>query len=174
MDAVLLGRADDQEVLQFCCCEDDAPDYIASVQRYVSILALRRDEHVVGLRDQDDDLIGIASFDRTVIGILPMQQPTDVRGWYLKAAAVDLDRQGDGISKALFDSTFEIMRHLDPSRSLIAAAVHRNNLPSIGACAKVGLDVYLPAPAGEDFHQLIGTVPGTTPPQFLAEAPDPG
>ena len=167
MRATLLGRTADDELAQFSCCPDDSPGHISAVQKYLAVFAQRQSAYVLGLRDENGTLVGVSAFDETTVKVLPVLNPTEVRGWHLDAVGIALSHQRRGYSKLLFDETFSVMHQLDPSRSLVVASVHYENEISIAACAAAGLEPYLPAEGEREFHELVGVVPGTSPPHWL-------
>lgn len=167
MNSSLLGRINDAELAAFCCCKEGAPDWQREVEDYLRGAAVRRAQYVLGLRKDEGELVGVSAFDPKSITGLPVRQPIEVRGWRLLAVGIALDDQGQGHARALFIETLTMMLRLDRSRSLVKARVHEDNTLSLRACASAGIEPHPPPVDG--YLQLIGAVPGTSPPDWFGE-----
>lgn len=168
MEGVLLGLADDRELTTFSCCTQGDADYHVEVETYVQALVLRRAQHVIGLRSAEGELVGVGAFDPVIASNLPLVLPEQTRAWHLKVIAVASDHQRQGVSRELIDHAFATMRTLDRTRSLIFARVHEENSASLRACANAGIECYQ-GPDSDCHFDLIGSVPGTTPPVWYGE-----
>ncbi len=157
--------ADDAEFAKFSCCPPDGAGWLREVENYVRVSALKRAEHVLVLRDDGSELLAVSAFDSRTIDFVPINHPIEVGGWHLYAVAVRLTDQRKGICAELFARTFEAMRTLNRTRSLVTADVHRHNDASIRACAKAGLES-LPRNENDDYVTLLGPVAGTRLPSF--------
>lgn len=165
MIASLLGRSHDAELAAFCCCSADAPRWRREVEDYLRTAVLRKADFVVGLRNDEGELVGVSGFNPITIKGLPVNRPTDLPGWNLVVVGVAEDHQRNGHGKALLKETLEIMAQADTTRTLVVARAHRENHASLSLCANAGIEA-LP-PLEGDYVRLIGGVPGTAVPDWI-------
>jgi RimJ/RimL family protein N-acetyltransferase len=154
-------RADDADFAGFCCCQTGASAWQVEVENYVRASVLGHAEEVLAFRDEEGELLAVSAFDRQQID-LPGAQPRELRGWHLQVVALRLDAQRNGHSAKVFTATFEAMRDLDKTRSVIRANVHKDNAASIKACSNAGFIELMPLDAEGDYWIWLGRVPGTT------------
>jgi len=131
MKSSLLSRLNDAEVAAFCCCAADAPGWQREVEDFLRASALRSTEHVVGLRDDEDRLVGVSCFDPVTITELPLPNPVKVRGWSLLVMGVAVDHQGNGHAKTLLRETLGRMKQIDETRTVLRARAHADNAVSL-------------------------------------------
>lgn len=141
------------------CCWDGAPNtpWAEEAENFVRAWMLGTVEHILLFRDQDA-LIAVSAFDRRKIEV-PLVAPRANPGWHLQVVAVTLDRQGHGLFDDVILGTFAEMRQLDPERVLITGSVHRENQRSFQACARHGIDYFLPR--DDHYVVVLGEVPET-------------
>lgn len=71
--------------------------------------------------------------------------------------AISLSRQGQNLSREVFDGIFSAMRDEDSDRILITGLVHIENVSSREAARRVGIDAFQPVEGG--YIRVIGNVP---------------
>jgi hypothetical protein len=152
--ATYAADLDDYAAFQ-CWDGDRAKPWIAEVQDYVRVSALRHALYNVAFWDEEGELVAASAFDPQPVRI-PLCSPAERPGWKLQALAICLEHQGQGHSRKVFAGTFAAMRELDARRTLVTASVHRDHRTSQEACERVGLTLLLPGP---EFHTLLGEVP---------------
>jgi hypothetical protein len=149
---------DDGDDFARFACWDGAPStaWVAEVENYIRVWALRHAKYVVAFRNELGELVAVAAFDDRVIGV-PLVNPVDHAGWHLLVIAIRLEDQRSGLSREVFDGVFAAMREVDPDRILYTAYVHRANRASFEACKRVDL---LPLHLkDEHYWVLLGEVP---------------
>lgn len=120
---------------------------------------LGHSEYVLAMRDEQGLLVAVSGFKRRLVEIVPVAQPIQQPGWHLHVMAVRLEHQQQEICGQAFVHTFDAMREIDDTRSLITAHVHKNHRPSLAACEKVGLEPLVPLGQDQDYWILLGRVP---------------
>jgi hypothetical protein len=155
--------ADDREFAKFCCCPAEAAAWQREPENYVRAHALRRADHVLTLRSDEDELVAVSAFNRSWAEHIPLVEPRRLPAWFLLVIAIRSQDQEKGLSAELFDHTFAAMREIDRTRSLVMARVHRQHRASLETCGKVGLEP-LALTDDEEYQDLLGMVPGTADP----------
>jgi RimJ/RimL family protein N-acetyltransferase len=148
---------DRDEYASFTCWDGaDGTPWLEEVQTFIRHWVLTRVPYVVSFRAGNGDLVGVGAFEERNIYV-PLVEPVQHEGWHLQVVGIRLEDQGKGLSRSVFRGIFEAMRQLDDGRVIYTAHVHKDNVPSIAACARVGLDLLRP----KDTHYwiLLGEVP---------------
>jgi RimJ/RimL family protein N-acetyltransferase len=148
---------DREEYATFTCWDGaDGTPWLEEVQTFIRHWVLTRVSYVLSFRDGTGGLVGVGAFEARNIYV-PLVEPVQNAGWHLQVVGVRLDHQGKGLSRDVFRGIFEAMRQLDDERVIYTAHVHKDNAPSIAACARVGLDLLRPKDA--HYWILLGEVP---------------
>ena len=149
--------ADVDDFAAFECWDGDpATPWIAEVEDYVRVSALRHALFNVAFWDEQGKLVAASAFDPQPVR-MPLCSPSESPGWKLQALAISLEHQAQGRSTEVFAETFAAMREADARRTLVTASLHREHTRSRKACERAGLTILLPGP---EFHILLGEVPG--------------
>jgi hypothetical protein len=152
----IAGR-DDEDFAAFECWDGDPTAYWSEeVENYVRGSVLRHAHYVLAFRDGDGKLAAVSAFDSRVIQV-PLVAPSSHPTWHLQVIAVRLDLQGHHVADQVFAETFRAMRDEDKNRDIVTGNVHRANAPSRHACARHGLDSFLPLDA--DYDIVLGEIP---------------
>lgn len=151
-------EGEDEDDFASFCCWDGSPSapWVEEVENYVRGWVLRDARHVLALRNEDGELVGVAAFEERTIGV-PLAAPVDHPGWHLLVVAIRLEDQRCGLSGDVFAAVFEAMRAVDANRVLYTAYVHRDNQASLRACGGVGLLPF--QPKDDHYWILLGEVP---------------
>lgn len=141
-------------------CWDGSEDvpWAEEAENYIRASLLRHARHVLALRDELGELVGVSAFDERNI-LLPINTRTATihPSWHLQVVAVRVDLQGQRLVDEIFELTFDAMRQADTERIIVTARVHRKNLPSLKACARHSID---PLREVDDHYlELLGEVP---------------
>jgi hypothetical protein len=143
------GR-DGHGLLAFRCFPGGEEElWVAEIEEYVRVFALRTADHVLVFESQEGALAGVSAFDRQDISVSGRLR---VAGWRLEVIAlavrwhgqvVDADIDGCAetmkASEYVLRATFRRMLELDPRRVIVIGRVHDDNPASMSACARVGL-----------------------------------
>lgn len=130
--------------------------WVEEVENYVRWWVLDDAQYVVAGRDDGGRLAAVAAFDERVIAV-PLVAPIDHPGWHLQVVAIRLDLQASRLFDEVIETTFRIMRSIDPERILVTARVHGANRESLRACARHDLDPFVGL--NDDYVDLLGEVP---------------
>lgn len=148
--------ADADDFATFRCCDrDTTTPWIAEVEDYVRVSALRHAIHIVAFRDEARGLVAVSAFDPVTIE-LPRCSPIETPGWKLQVVAICLQHQAQGRSEEVFQQTYDAMREVNPDRALVTARVHREHQASRAAAERAGLTLLM---TGDDYHTVLGEVP---------------
>lgn len=148
----------DADLFDSFACWDGDPDkpWVEEVENYVRIHVLKDCPHTLAFFDEDEQLIAVSAFRPSQV-LIPRLVGQSRPSWHLVVAAVSLEHQGRGCSAQVFDESFDTMRGLDGDRLLVTGYVHQDNLASLKACAKAGLDPF--EPKGGGYIVVLGEVP---------------
>jgi hypothetical protein len=136
--------ATDLEACAAFRCWDGDPNtpWVKEVEEYVRVKALHYSQNCRAFREKEGgEVVAFSAFGRREVHI-PLLGGTPEPCWHMDVAAVSLDRQRDGLSHEVFESTFATMRELDSGLAFVTAWVHKDNVASVKACAAVDLDYY--------------------------------
>lgn len=136
------------------------------------MFALRTSYRTLLYETDTGDLAGVSAFDRQEVILAGRRR---VPAWRLEVIALSLPWQGktvdadlDGCpptmkaSEYVLRSTFRRMLELDPRRVIVVARVHDENVASIVACARVGLE--RTARESSEYWAMLGEVDPTAGP----------
>jgi RimJ/RimL family protein N-acetyltransferase len=147
---------DTSEFAHFSCCPNPGEPWVREAEDYVRGFVLGHATWVLAFRDEQNELVAVSAFDPRIIEV-PLAQPVAHEGWHLQVVAIALQHQAQGLSRMVFEQTFEAMRDIAGHRVLVTANVHRAHTASRRAAARVGLLTLLPL--DDDYLILLGQVP---------------
>jgi len=150
------GADDDADFADFRCWDGDPENFFAEeAQNFIrGAMLYQPDSYHLAFRE-DGELVAVSSFYKRS---WPIPPPGPERpAWHLDVLAVACDRQRAGLSREVFEGTFEVMREADPDRVLVSGFVHRQNLIAYDACTAVGMTMW--TPRDDEYVIVIGEVP---------------
>jgi hypothetical protein len=150
--AYATKRKNSHEFLTFNCWNGDpeTEEYAAQAEDYIRRIALGSAEKTVAFR-HGGELVAVTAFDRLAIRPHQAARYTEP-GWKLQVLGISTPYQGTLVSSELpgcpgelriseyaLRTTYAHMLKLDPARKFVRAIVHDDNIRSLRACARVGL-----------------------------------
>lgn len=146
-------RRDSHAFLTFCCWNGDpvTEDYAAEAQDYIRRCTLGSAYKTLAFRD-GNELVAVTAFDRFAVRPQKAARYTE-RGWKLLVLGVSTPYQGTrvisdlagcpsemSIAEFALRTTYAHMLKIDPTRKFVSACVHDENVRSVRACLRVGLE----------------------------------
>jgi ribosomal protein S18 acetylase RimI-like enzyme len=150
------GDADQDAFAAFSCCDEDAAPWAEEAEDYIRTRVIREAEVVLAYWDPPGNLVAVAGFSRRAIWV-PLSEPQENPGWHLLVLGVLSDRHGEGIGLTVLSDVYKEMSQIDPSRVLVTAMVHEDNVASRRMCQKIGLLPFEAADPG--YLLLLGEIP---------------
>lgn len=151
--ALATKRKHSHEFLEFSCWNGDpeTEEYAAEADDYIRRVALGSAYRTLAFR-HDGELVAVTAFDK--MPIKPHQAARyTLPGWKLQVLGVGTPYQGTLVASDLpgcpaemrlaeyaLRMTYAEMLKLDPSRKVVVACVHDDNVRSWRTCARVGLE----------------------------------